>query len=586
MDSLARGFLDRIRAGITAKRDLSFLSEWVIRNTRHPKDSSKPWSFFEHEFQLGILNDPTNDQVVKKCAQVGMSEIAVRMALGLADIYQPITIIYTLPTATDAALFAKSRFDDAILNSPELRGKMNRDTDSASLKKIGASFLYIRGTFSQKAAISIPASILVNDEVDHSDPVTLSSFTSRLGHEKEGDIIRRRFSTPTVSGYGVSELFDGSTQNWRAVKCDHCHSWQIPKFLDDVIIPGYSQQIMKLEKEDLQDHRFNIRGAYLSCPGCHGRLTINNLLDPVKRQWVEAKPGAERSGFQVQPFDVPTINTVPRTLRAMTHYKRKADWINFAVGQDFQDSETSFVAEAVKKAHCLDWIQPRLAAARGTVIGVDVGKTSWILVARENDRRGLDVLHYERIKLVDEEALPARAEELFRWYGTVMLVVDAGPEWTQALSIISRLPEGKAYACYYKTPAKPTLTFTDVDEDAKVVTADRTAIITDTAKKVNGGMTRFCRCPDQPTMEAHLDVMKRVTRPNAKGNDQNIWVNTGNKPDHFAHALFFASIANNLLSFKPKSIVIPALPMPGKVKIGGKTDLIKVQVARSYHDRY
>lgn len=569
MEPFAKSFITRVRAGLSAARDLSGLADWIVENTRHPKDNSKPWSYLDHEYQIDILSNPANDLVGKKPAQVGFSEISVRMALGLIDIYPHVKAIYTLPTSSEAVLFTRSRFDDVISNSPYLRGKLDNDVDNASLKRLGDSYLYIRGTWTMKAAISIPAEILIHDEIDFSDQATLTSFTSRLGHVKEEDIIKRRFSTPTVAGYGVSELFEDSTQAWRGVKCDHCGKWQIPTFLEDVVLPGYDGDLLKLEKEDIGDPRYDVSGAYLACPGCKEPLSISNLADPSKREWIAKFPGRSRAGYQIQSFDVPTINPIPRTLRSIKDYKRKADWVNFAIGQDYQDAETSFILEAVKNGHCLDWVEPRPGAATGTVIGIDVGKTCWLLVGRPRPGMNMDVLHYERLKIQSEEDLPNRAVELFSWYGAQALVIDAGPEWTQALAVLNKLPAAKAFACYYADPTKPTMSFiTSVDEEERVIRADRTAVISDVARRVNGGRIRFCRCPDQETMIAHLDVIKKIVRRNSKGVDKEAWVNVGDRPDHYGHALFFSNIALNMLGYNPKPEVVPALPLPAKVRVG------------------
>lgn len=569
--SLSRSFIERVRAGIHGGVDLSRLSEWICRNTRHPKYPDRAWTFAEHEFQLSIVNDSANDMVVKKCSQVGLSEVAVRSTLGMIDIKPNSTAIYTLPTGGFATTFVKSRFDPVITDSPELRQKMDPETDNTSLKRIGGSFLYVRGTFTQTAAISVPADILVHDEVDFSDQLTLTSFTSRLGHVKEEDIIRRRFSTPTVSGFGVSGLFDKSTQYWYAVKCRHCESWQVPKFEYDVVIPGFEGEILRdLEKEDLTDPRYKFDDAYLACPGCKKPMDLETLADPNRRQWVAAKPGETRSGYQVQPFDVPTINPIRRTLNYLGDFDRKADWVNFKLGKDYQDAETSFVKEAVDKAFCLRRVQPIPNAASNTVIGVDVGKTSWISVGIRNELNGIDIIYYERVKLRTQDSLPSRVRELFDWFGGLMAVIDAGPEWTQALAVIEALPEGKAFACYYRKVNKPKLELVELDEENHVALADRTAIIGDAAKKVNTGLHRFCKGPDMETYKAHLDSLKKVTRMDANGKEVESWVNNG--PDHYGHTLFFASVADNLLSYKPKIIVVPALPLPGKAKLKGYED--------------
>ena len=584
MNVHSRAFLARVKAGISIGRDLSHLAQWLEENTRHPKDRSKPWSFAGHEYQIDILSDASNDLVAKKPAQVGFSEISVRAALGIIDIFQHSTAIYTLPTASDASLFAKSRFDPVIEASEELKAKVHKDTDNTSVKKIGDSFLFIRGTFTQRAAISIPADILIHDEVDFSDHDTLTSFTSRLGHVREEDIIKRRFSTPTVSGYGVSGLFADSKQYWRAVKCDSCFTWQIPVFLQDVIIPGYDNDIMKLEKEDLDDGRYDFDKSYVSCPSCHAPLTVANLADPSKREWVAKYPDMQRAGYQVQSFDLPQINTIRRTLRSIRDYKRKSDWVNFAIGQEYEDADTSFVKAAVERGQRLAWIEPHANAATGTVVGIDVGKTSWIVVGKQVSARQFNVLHHERVKTLEGDDLVRRAVEIFSWYGAEMLVIDAAPEWSQAKKVVSALPAGKAFACYYGSAQKPTMShILDTDEEAGVVKVDRTSLISDTAKEMNAGNILMCRCPESPTMLAHLDVVKKIRRPNAKGIDQEVWVNSGDRPDHYAHALFFARAANYLLNYQFKESVVPALPLPAKVRIGGTSQ--ENERPRSFLDR-
>jgi hypothetical protein len=380
----------------------------------------------------------------------------------------------------------------------------------------------------------------------------------------------------------VSLLFDDSNQSWRAVKCDSCGTWQVPKFLDDVKIPGYDRPIEKLERDDIDNKRYKIDDAYVACPACRSPLTVQNLGDPDKRVWVQACPGQARAGYQVQPFDLPHINTTRRVLRQLKEYKRKADWVNFGVGQEYEDAETSFIKQAVQDAHCLQWVEPRMGAAHDTVMGVDVGKTSWITIGVPGQADKLDILHYERIRLSDSDALPSRVKELALWYGARKVVIDAGPEWTQALEVISVLPPDVAFACYYATPARPTMSFiVDIQDEEHVVTADRTPVISDVAKRVNAGKIRFCRCPEQPTMEAHLDVMKKIRRPTAKGGEQEVWVNAGDKPDHFAHALFFCTIAARLLGYNPPQLIVPCLPLPGKIRFGRDWE----DNRRSYLDR-
>ncbi len=95
----ARQFIDRVKAGISNSVDLTGMSGWLEQNTSHPKLLNTPWSFEHHEMQKGIVNDPRHHVVVRKCSQVGLSEVSVRICLALLGIYPGHTAIYTLPTA-------------------------------------------------------------------------------------------------------------------------------------------------------------------------------------------------------------------------------------------------------------------------------------------------------------------------------------------------------------------------------------------------------------------------------------------------------------------------------------------------------
>lgn len=580
-----RLFLDRIRAGLADGLDLSHMSDWMKVNTKDPANKFRPWSFAGHEFQEGIVNDTANDQVTMKCSQIGVSEIYARLSLGMLTIMPSATCIYTLPTAGFASRFAKQRLDLVIENSEVLNSRIHKDTNNTSQKRLGDSFLYITGTFTKGSAISIPAQILINDEVDFSNPETLSSFDSRLGHQKEDELIRRRFSTPTVFGYGVEALYKRSDQKIRAVHCDHCGTWQTPTFSDNVVVPGLERDLAEFTREDLDDERIRIDEAYLACPGCGAPLSTQNLADPAKREWVARLPGERRSGFFCQPFEVPHINTIPRVLRSIENYERVADWWNFKVGVPFEDSETSFTEESVKQSFSLQHIQPAPNAATGTVIGIDTGKTCWITVGKPINVTStyveMDIIHAERFRVEAAGDLGKRAAELAGYYGSLMVVTDAGPEWNLALAVRENLSPGKAFACYYVKKAKTPLSNMDVNADDQVVNVTRTDVINMTAKSMNANRIRYPRGLDErPTIISHLRSLKRITLPAARGNEnQDVWINTG--PDHFGHSLVYTVIAAVMTKQAIGVQVVPGLPLAAKVKVGGSEEPVDFYSGRS-----
>lgn len=556
--------------------DLSHLAEWLIKNTKHPKDPNLPWSFKDHEFQIDILNDDAAWVVVRKCSQVGVSELTVRMILAMLAVLRNHTAIYTLPTAGFATKFAKSRFDPVVDDSRVLKELIDPDTDSSALKKIGSNFLYILGTYTQGSAISIPADILVHDEVDFSDQQALTTFASRLGHAKNGGI-RREFSTPTVNGFGISKTFEASSQNYRGVVCDNCHETVFPEFFQDVIVPGFEEELEKLERDDLNDPRYDFKNAFLSCPKCHQELKLNNLKDPEKRIWVPKHLGRDIHGYQVYPWDVSAINPVSRTLQQLSEYEKKADWVNFKIGLPFEDAESSFLREIMEANKIVGPRNPppeeqqdaidKFDFPKGLVMGVDVGKVSNVLVGQPIGRNKLDIIWAERVRQTGDGALLKRLVFLTKWFGISKAVIDAGPDFTTAMAFVEAFMMGRVFANYYtRARSKNTLSHLQINEEEGIVTSVRTESFDLLAKKVNGGHIRFPKTAETPLVIDHLDYLKRVETQNNQGDLVANWTATG--PDHYGHALNYCNIAANLLDDRfAVSSAVGALPMATAVRL-------------------
>lgn len=567
LNDKAQSFFDRVEAGARKSKDLTGIANWVVQNTTDPRDPTRSWSFENHEFQKGILNDSHNHVVCRKCSQVGLSEIVVRLQLALLAIYQSTTAIYTLPTTAFARQFTKSRIDPVIDQSPLLKDLVPSSNDSSELKQLGTSFLYVRGSFGQGAAISIPADILINDEVDFSNQQALTTFSSRLGHAKLGDGkgIRREFSTPTVEGYGVSKTFSLSSQQHYMVKCDGCHTWQALDFFDDVVIPGFDAPTIEFDKEDIGEH--DISKAFLACPGCRHRFTVANLNDPDKRQWVAKRPDAAISGYQVYPFDVPTINPPSRTLEYLRDYERKADWVNFKVGLPYEDAETSFLVERIRQYSTASWTVPGQGAGSGCVMGVDVGKTSWVVIGKRV-KHSTDILYMERVKQDGNDYLHTRLQQLIDWFGVICCVVDAAPDFSTALKLVERNYSGRVYGNYYVRSLPAQMTSMQADPDKGTIKSIRTLTFDELAQRVNTGSIQWPKHTEMDLMETHLGNMKRVSEMSNQGELVHRWVKTGD--DHYAHALNYMGLADKLVDKGSTAHVTPTLPLAGTAKVSSE----------------
>lgn len=546
-------------------RDLSGLSRWLEENTSDPRDANKKWSFKDHEFQIAIANEDRPLATVKKCSQVGLSELSVRVALGLLVILPSSTAIYTLPSTNFARKFSKARIDPVIKNSRFLSPLVPRDASSSELKEVNGSFLYVTGSFGQTAAISVPADILVRDEVDFSNQKALSTFASRLGHAKDGGITRD-FSTPTVGGYGISRAFEDSSQARYAVKHDKCGEWVTPHFMEDVVVPGFDGDMYMFELTDLTTHDVGVGDAFLKCPHCGNEIKHENLCDPDKRQWIEKYPTrTHHAGYQVMPFDVPTVNPIAKTIRQMKEYERKADWVNFKIGETYEDAQTSFLIDKIRNNQ-IPWVRPTNYAANNCIMGLDVGKTSWVLIGRRGTGGVIDVIHAESIKQNENDQLHFRLMELVRMYGVVKLVSDAAPDFSTALKLIGELPIGHAYGAYYVRKTKTAYSNIDVNDVDSIVNLYRTGTLDSTVKATNSGAVRLPKgLPEEKIILEHLSNIKRVTSTASDGENVHTWVKTGS--DHYAHALNYLLVADKLCDHFGSMGVIPTLPSIAKAKM-------------------
>jgi len=103
---LFAGHLQRMRMGASQATALDEISRWIEENTFI---GGKPYSYKNHEYQRRILDSTAREVVIRKCSQVGISELAMRKALGMCGMIKDFTVIYTFPTAGFAANVTKTR---------------------------------------------------------------------------------------------------------------------------------------------------------------------------------------------------------------------------------------------------------------------------------------------------------------------------------------------------------------------------------------------------------------------------------------------------------------------------------------------
>jgi len=555
-DNIFDYHLQRIKSSTLQAHTIKTLPEWLCKHTKH---NGSPFSFTDHEYQERFLREESQEVVIRKPSQVGMSEASARLAVALCNIIPGYTVIYTLPTAKFAGTFMRTRLDPIIDGSEYLSAAVHNSTDNAEVKRFGDSYLYLKGSQSNNAPISIPADHLIHDEVDFSSQEVISQYQSRLTHSKYKR--KTKLSTPTIPGYGIDYEFQRSRRHFNLVKCNHCNEWFSPDYYAHVRVAGFTGDLHEITKHSL--YHIAYQEAYVACPAC-GKAPS---LQPEHREWVCENPSEHfvAAGYQISPFDAPNIIAPGYLIEQSVQYKRLPDFINYGLGLPSEDKDSTLTETELRGAI----IQGQPSGAWGIVMGLDMGLLCHCVIMAVAPDSLVYIVHTEII-MVGE--VVKRRKELAREWRVRMTVVDAQP-YTET---VMRMQEEdmNLYAAYY-TSVKSIETHVvrkkDEDEGAGVnslrqVNVNRNRAFDGFMDMLRGGGLHKVSDKNDDVWVSQLQDMKRVKQYTAEEELAYVWQKSTAGDDHFHHASLYAWTASRMLGMTRSMIVIPTLITSFRVK--------------------
>lgn len=529
--------LDRLKQGAYAERAIDETSKWIEKNTTL---GSRPFSYHNHEYQIRILDSKAQEVVIRKCSQVGLTELSVRKALALCAMMKNRTFIYTLPTAHFAATVMKTRVTPIIQDSPALSALLCADADNVEVKQFGSSYLYLKGSASSNAPISIPADGLVHDELDFSDPLVISQYQSRLTHS---DLkLKVKLSTPTIPGKGIDAEFNKSKRHFNFARCNHCNHFFIPDYYDHVRIPDFAGDLRSITKHNLHEHDYT--HAFVMCPKC-GKAPE---LTPEHREWVCENPSDNyiAEGFAVTPFDAPRIITPAYLIEASTQYSSISDFVNFNLGQAYFSQESVLSPEEVRNTI------NNYADTKGLTysMGVDLGMVCHVVILGNSWDGASRLVHFEQVPL---NSLKERVRDLRIQFRVRLTVSDALPYTDLAMAMCAADPN--FYAAFYtKVGGTDMYAIKKRDDDPSRGVPELRQINIDRDKTFDALMTfmrsgQFSKqtCPLDDLFIAHCTDMRRIKDWDAKAQEMRFkWIKSLDGNDHGFHALGYAYIASKV----------------------------------------
>lgn len=410
---------------VTDIRELSiqgWLDKYQIKN-----EKGHLITFHKHLFLKDIYEDQSQNLVVTKAAQIGLSTLEVLKNFYDAKRHK-MDIIYTLPTDNDVSTFVGGKVNRIIAANPIL-SQYTKDKDSIEQKQVGDSIVYFRGTWTKKAANMVTADRLVHDEKDSSKQDVVSDYQARMQHSefKQTHV----FSHPSVPGNGVDVEWQLSDQKEWFITCPHCKK----------------EQYMTWDIANEKNMSIDMEKREFVCKKCRGILSWK---DRAKGRWVkrykDKLPDGKEikwSGYHISLLMAPWI-TAGEIIDKFNDPKSDMEFFYTRVlGLPYAGSGNSVAKDTI-----LGLVTDEKNTYQGRfVVGVDPGlKIRYVIGNKEG------LLGYGEIKdyMPDQNnglALNETLEYFLKKFPNCIMVIDAGGDLGQR-KLRAKYP-GRVFLCSY-----------------------------------------------------------------------------------------------------------------------------------------
>jgi hypothetical protein len=490
-------------------------------------------SFNDYPYIPKIIDDIHPHIVIIKGAQLGgtaamILKVIMRMAQESLR-----GSIYLFPREIDAIQFSKARFR-RILNENAALSNLVKETDSAQIRRIHSGFAYFRGAASVPALKSVPADLLVFDELDEMEEDKVELARHRLDGSKLPS--QCELSTATFPDYGVDLAYKASDGNVWMIQCDNCKEWTC----------------LELAWPDVFQTDPHTREIYRACRKCKKPIhsadgewvaRFPDRTAPAGDTIEDLKRAPGKRGYWISQLNSPRRqpHQILQEFKDAEHRGKLREFYNSVLGIAFAEASDSLTKEIILAA--CDQDEPRRPSSVGpTAMGFDCGANDFhfaVAEKRSGDRE--QIIEFGRVTSEDEII------NVIDRYNVSMAVADEMAETRTVRRIKARRP-GKVYGCWYVGEKKGGY---DWDAKAATITVGRTESLDESHQRILRGQTRFPKPDDlmHKIFIPQLCNLVRVTRPvnRADGRDsgrmKSLWIIRGTKNDHMRHAVNYLGLA-------------------------------------------
>lgn len=475
-------------------------------------DQGELLDFKNHPFLWDIYSDFTPVQGILKAAQVGFSTTANIKALWLAK-NRGMDIIYSLPSAADIREFVSGKTNRLISNNPVFQ-QWTQDKDSIEQKRVGNNVIYFRGTWTERAALAIPADLYISDETDRSKQDIVKQYQSRLQHSKFG--WRWYFSNPSAPGVGVDQVWEVSDQKHWMVKCSGCNN-------EDFIT---MENIKSLERS------VSDKEPKFVCIDC------GKELERRKGRWLKRWQDKEVSGYWISLLMAPWVSA-QQILEKQQEYTEE-QFTNFVIGKPYV-GRGNILTKALLFQNLINDINPQ---TESMVIGVDTGQTIWYTIGNK-----YGIYFYGQCK--DYSTL----ESLMDRYPKAKMVIDQGGDIIGPRKLREKY-QGRVFLCYF-VGNRNNDELVKWNDDEGTVTVDRDRLIQTVVDEfTEKRIPLWGNEADWHDYWLHWSRLYRTVQENALGVDRYHWEKS-NTPCDYPFATVYWRIGMDRFMEQTAQFVMP-----------------------------
>lgn len=525
---------NRIYHGLR-KRTLTSCSRWAEEYRVVGSPYPGKWTFTHHPWLRDMHDSNVEMNIGQKSAQMGFTETVLNRVFYSVHIRQ-LDCLYVLPSKNpDANNFSAARFNAALELSPPLAALFS-DVQNVGHKRAGTANVYIRGAKSRSQLKSIPAGLIVIDELDEMPPKNIPLAFER----STGQLIREgwKISTPTIPEAGINLDFLDSSQNSFFFRCPSCSRFVDFTFPESIRLCGESVNDPEIERSEL------------ICKLCQASLPHNNKRFFLSNtEWVSKFPKRDSKGWYINQLYSPTVSPVDiakKYLNSLSNPHDEQEFHNSTLGLPHTVKGSNITDEDINQCIGTHHIATSSSSNRVITMGVDIGNylhweiDEWIIPPGYI----VEINMVARPRVIAMGKIPFQIgfhdlDRLMSDFRVNFCVLDSQPESRLVLEFCHRW-YGRAKACRYSQGVEGKNI--NVFKDEPKIHVDRTTwldLSLGRFKKQDG-----IRLPIDTPIEYRNHVKKqvRIYTKDKHGNNVGRWV-TPSGEDHFGHARCYAEIA-------------------------------------------